>query len=144
MEVVSALGLAASVANILDLSTTCIKLLLELRASYKISDLNIQVSVAQLSTLKAAMTQITMWKCDSPSYIPYHLGTDLDLSLKSCKILIDGLNDQLSPLRLNGTASLSFKRKAQFLLSGREWNQLQTLLNHQIAAIHLFLTTMQW
>ena len=144
MEVISVLGVAGSVANIVELSTSCINSLLDLRANYKISELNVQVSVTQLSTLKAALLQISAWKCESTELMPYHLEMDLNLSLNSCKTLIDGLNDQLKPLRLDESTALSFRRKAKFLLNGREWNNLQTLLNHQISAIHLFLTTMQW
>lgn len=144
MEVVTILGAAASVATVIEVSASCINKLLDLRAKYKVSNMNVQVSVAQLSTLKAALTQISAWTCEDPELIPYHLGTDLRLSLNSCQTLVDGLNDYLSQIRTDGTTTLSFSRKAKFLLNGREWTHLQTLLSHQISAIQLFLITMQW
>ena len=145
MEFVAVLGIAASVANIVELSSSCISSLQALRASYKISELNVQVSVAQLSTLKAALMQISAWQCEGTESIPSHLGMDLNLSLHSCKILIESLNNQLNPLRVEqNNRTLSFRGKAKFLWNEREWTNLQTLLNHQISAIHLFLTTMQW
>ncbi|KAL8987446.1 MAG: hypothetical protein Q9177_003342 [Variospora cf. flavescens] len=143
MEVITALGAAASIATVVELSGSCINKLMDLRAKYKISDLNVQVSVAQLSTLKAALTQISAWTCEDPEVIPDCLETDLGLSLGSCRILVDGLNNHLSQIRTDGIATLSFSRKAKFLLNGREWDHLQTLLSHQISAIQLFLTTMQ-
>ena len=145
MEFVSVLGIAASVANIVELSTTCITSLQALRASYKISELNVQVSVTQLSTLKAVLMQISAWQCEDTESIPSHLGMDLNLSLHSCETLIDSLNGQLNPVRVDqGSRTLSFRGKAKFLWNEREWTNLQTLLDHQITGIHLLLTTMQW
>lgn len=145
MEFASVLGIAASAANIIELSTSCISSLQALRASYKISELNVQVSVTQLSTLKAALMQISAWQREGTESFPPHLGMELNLSLHSCKTLIDSLNDQLNPLRVDQSSrTLSFRGKAKFLWKEREWTNLQTLLNHQISAIHLFLTTMQW
>lgn len=144
MEVVTILGAAASVATVVEVSASCINKLLDLRAKHKLSDMNVQVSVAQLATLKAALTQISAWTCEDTGLIPYHLGTDLNLSLSSCKTLVDGLNGHLSQIRIDGIATPSFGRKAKFLMNGREWSHLQTLLSHQISAIQLFLTTMQW
>ena len=132
-------------ANLVELSSSCISSLQALRASYKISELNVQVSVAQLSTLKAALMQISVWQCAGNESIPSHLGMDLSLSLHSCKTLIDSLNDRLNLLKVDESSrTLSFRGKAKFLWNEREWTNLQTLLNHQISAIHLFLTTMQW
>ena len=145
MEVVSVLGIAASVANIVELSTSCVSSLQALRASYKTSELNVQISVTQLSTLKAALVQVSAWQCEGTESIPSHLGIDLNLSLHSCKTLIDSLNDQLKPLRVDQKSrTLSFRGKANFLWNEKEWTNLQTLLSHQISAIHLFLTRIQW
>ena len=144
MELVSVIGIAASIASLVELSTTCIKSLMDLRADYKVTDLNIQVSIAQLSTLKAALMQISAWKCESTDFIPPNLENDLSLSLTSCKALMDGLKNRLIPLIIEQTPALSLRRKAQFLLNGKEWNNLQTLLSHQISAIQLLLTTLQW
>lgn len=143
MEVVSILGAAASVATVIEVSTTCINRLLDLRTKYKIADLNVQVSIAQLSTLKAALAQISTWTCQSSELIPYNLEMDLNISLGSCKALIDGLNDHLRPFKDDDNTT-SLGRKTKFLLNGREWSHLQTLLGHQVSAIQLFLTTMQW
>ncbi|KAI4124009.1 MAG: hypothetical protein LQ341_007123, partial [Variospora aurantia] len=120
MELVTALGAAASIATVVELSGSCINKLMDLRAKYKISDLNVQVSVAQLSTVKAALTQISAWTCEDPEVIPDCLETDLGLSLGSY-----------------GIATLSLSRKAKFLLNRREWDHLQTLLSHQISAIQV-------
>lgn len=144
MEVATILGAAASIATVVELSGRCINKLLDLRAKYRTSDLNVQLSVAQLSTLKAALTQISAWTCDDAEVIPSCLETDLGLPLDSCKTLVDCLNDHLSQIRTEGIVTLSSSRKAKLLLSGKEWNRLQTLLSHQISAIQFFLTTMQW
>ena len=144
MEFASILGVAASISSIVELSTACVKSLLELRAAYRSSELHVQVAVAQLSTLNAALTQISTWRCLSNNFIPYHLEADLNLSLHSCKALMDGLNEYLSALRLDKTDTFSSKSRLALLMSGREWSNLQTLLSHQVSAIQLFLTTMQW
>ncbi|KAI4174279.1 MAG: hypothetical protein LQ343_002418 [Gyalolechia ehrenbergii] len=94
MDLISVLDIAASVASIVELSTGCIKSLLDLRASYQITDMNVQVSIAQLSTLRAALMQISAWEFESTDFIPSNLEMDFNLSLTSCKALIDGLNDQ--------------------------------------------------
>ena len=144
MEIASVLGVAASISSIIELSTACVKSLLELRAVYRSSELHVQVAIAQLSTLKVALTQISTWRCQSNNFIPYHLEADLNLSLHSCKALMDGLNEHLSPLRLDKTDTFGFKSRIALLMNGREWSNLQTLLSHQVSAIQLFLTTMQW
>lgn len=144
MEVATVLGAAASIATVVELSGRCINKLLDLRAEYRTSDLNVQLSVAQLSTLKAALTQISAWTCDHAEVIPRCLETDLGLPLDSCKTLVDCLNDHLSQIGTEGILTLSFSRKAKFLLNRREWKRLLTLLSHQISAIQFFLTTMQW
>ncbi|KAL8784386.1 MAG: hypothetical protein Q9213_003986 [Squamulea squamosa] len=68
---------------------------------------------------------------------------DLNLSLSSCKTLVDALNDHLSLAGVDNISGMSFGSKTKFLLNGREWSHLQTLLSHQISAIQLFLTVMQ-
>lgn len=143
MELISVLGIAASIASIVELSTGCIKSLMDIRANYEITDMTVQVSIAQLSTLKAALTQISTWKCESFDLIPSNLETDLNVSLTSCKALIDGLNGHLVPLTLENQSALSVGKRIRFLLNGKEWSNLQSLLGHQISAIQLLLTTLQ-
>ena len=144
MEVAAILGVASSIANLAEIATACTKSLVDLRANYMTSDLNVQVSITQLSTLKSALMHIAAWRCHSSEVIPYDIGSDLKLSLDSCNTLLGGLYDQLSRLGAKRNTALGFKKKAQFLLNGQEWSNLQTLLSHQISAIHLFLTTIQW
>ncbi|KAL9599927.1 MAG: hypothetical protein Q9219_003489 [cf. Caloplaca sp. 3 TL-2023] len=125
MELITILGVAASVASIIEVSTTCIKSLLDIRAQYQITDLNVQISIAQLSTLKAALLQISAWKCGSSDFIPANLETDLDLSLNGCKALVDGLSDRLKPFTLGQAPLLNFRKKAHFLLNAKDRTQVE-------------------
>ena len=109
MAIASFLGFAASISSTIGLSTACVKSLLELRAAYISTELHAQVAVAQLSTPKVALTQISTWRCQPNNFIRYDPEGGLNLSLHSCKALMDGLNEHLSALRLDKTESFSFK-----------------------------------
>ena len=122
MEFASILGVAASISSIVELSTACVKSLLELRAAYRSSELHVQVAVAQLSTLNAALTQISTWRCPSNNFIPSNLEADLNVSLHSCKLLMEGLSQHLSALRLDRTDKFGFKEQAS---ASDEWTGME-------------------
>ncbi|KAL8774141.1 MAG: hypothetical protein Q9209_001249 [Squamulea sp. 1 TL-2023] len=125
MEVVPVLGAAASVATVLELSTACINKLLDLRTRYKISDLKVHVFIAQLSTLKAALAEISAWACTSSNSIPHQLKMDLNLSLSSCKTLVDALDGHLSSTGVDNVRGMSFGSK-----TNRTQVEQESLLEH--------------
>ena len=94
MDVVS---VAASVIGIVDVITRSVNSLLDLQTRFKKADLTVSLLIGQLSTLKAALNQISEWITTSLITVPQHhqLVMDLTVSLKSCKFLILLLDERM-------------------------------------------------
>lgn len=141
MDPLSILGAAASAITVVELCTESLNSLLRLQYRYTNADLTVRLLITQLCTLRTALSQISEWNVDT---VPHHVQTDLDMSLDGCKFLIQGLNDHLSRIEYDENKALSVRKKAQLLWGEKERTDFLTLLSHNIAALQLLLTAMQW
>lgn len=146
MDPVSAIGLVGSVFSIVDVLAKSVNFLLNLQTKYKQADLTVSLLIGQLSTLKAAMNQISEWITSSLADVPQHeqLVSDLTLSIEGCKILVSALDDRINSFDRNAAHSLNSFGKAQLLWEGNGTNEYLNHLSHQITALNLLLTALQW
>ncbi len=144
MDPVSFLGAAASVTTITQLCTEGLNALLRFQKRYKNADLTVRLLITQLSTLRTALSQISEWVESCVHDALTHVLSDLITSLDGCRLLIETLNDRLSRLEHNEHKALSMRRKAQTVWGENERTDFLSLLSHNIAALHLLLTAMQW
>ena len=144
MDPGSILGAAVSVTTVVQMCTESLNWLLRLQNKYKHADTTVRLLVTQLSTLRTALSQVSEWVNSGVHHIPPHIETDLATSLSGCGFLIETLNNHLSRLEYEEYKLLSTRKKARVLWGDRERAEFQTLLGHNIAALHLLLTAMQW
>ncbi|KAL8641515.1 MAG: hypothetical protein Q9228_001678 [Teloschistes exilis] len=69
--------------------------------------------------------------------------SDLALSLDGCKTLIKSLVDRLHRLEYNEAKVLGMRKRVQVIWGEKERTDFLTLLNHNVAALQLFLTAIQ-
>jgi len=144
MDPVSILGAAASAVTITQLCTEGLNALLLFQKRYKNADLTVRLLITQLSTLRTALSQISEWVESRVHDALTHVLSDLTTSLDGCRFLIETLNDRLSRLEYNRHKALSMRRKAQTIWGEKERSDFLSLLSHNIAALQLLLTAMQW
>lgn len=144
MDPATAIGLAGSVISIIDVCTRSLNSLMNIQARYQQADLAVRLLLTQLSTLRAAISQISEWISSSYDPFPSTLQVDLEMSLSGCKVLIETLSGYLTSREWDRDVKLNAWQKTQYLWQENERQNFQTLLSHQIAALQLFLTALQW
>lgn len=146
MDPVSAIGLAGSVVGIVDVLAKSVNFLLNLQTKYKQADLTVSLLIGQLSTLKAALNQISEWITSRLDSIPQHeqLVSDLTISIQSCEFLVSALDDRINSFERNAAHTLNALGKAQLLWEESGTTAYINLLNNQINALTLLLTALQW
>lgn len=69
---------------------------------------------------------------------------DLKTALDCCEVVILVLDERLYALRRREDNGLDVLSRAQFLWDEKSMNDYLNLLNHQINALNLLLTALQW
>jgi hypothetical protein len=146
MDPVSAIGLVGSLVGISDVIAKSLKRLKELQSRYRNASLTVGLLIGQITTIKAALDQITQWVTSSLVNIPRHeqLVADLEISLESCKLLVTVLEERISQLECDDNTNLNVKNKIGFLWEESEFNIYTNHLNNQVNALNLFLTALHW
>lgn len=146
MDPISAIGLAGSLVGISDVIARSLRRLIELQSRYRSASLTVSLLIGQITTIKAALDQITQWVTSSLVSIPKHeqLVADLGVSLESCKLLVTVLEERISQLECDQGANLNVKGKIGFLWEESDLNIYTNHLNNQIHALNLFLTALHW
>lgn len=144
MEPISILGAAASAITVVQLCTQSLNSLLRLQKRFRNADLTVRLLVTQLSTLRTALNQISDWVDKSVHGALSRILPDLNMSLDGCRFLIETLNDRLSRLEYDEDTALSMRKRAQTVWDEKERTEFLTLLGHNISALQLLLTAMQW
>lgn len=144
MEPGSILGAAASAATVIELCTDSLNALLRLQRKYKNADLTARLLLTQLSTLRAALSEISNWLDNGRHSCLASVFTDLTTSLDGCKYLIEHLNQRLSDMNFGKAKPMSFLDKTRAIWGENERTEFLALLGHNIAALQLLLTAMQW
>ena len=145
MDPVSVLGLAGSIVGIVEVAARSISALRALQQRWKTADLTINILISQLTTLKAALSQIKEWISNSLSAIQhYQLVMDLGASLESCDTLLLFIDGQLSHLNWNDSNALDFDSKIKAVLQDKKVQECANHLANQSAALNLLLTALSW
>jgi len=147
MDPVSIIGLAGSLVGITDVVARSLKSLINLQSKYRSSNLVVSLIIGQLTTINAALNQITEWVTGSLATIPLHgqLVADLQVSLESCYVLILVIEERIEALEQEqDSGNLTLKGKVGFLLEEGGLNEFTNLLNNQINALNLLITALHW
>ena len=145
MDPVSVVGLAGSVIGIIDVATKSISALRSLRQRWQTADLTISLLISQLTTIKAALSQIEAWISNSLNTIQhYQLVMDLQASLESCRVLLLFIDGQLSYFDLDNNNTLYSTSKIKAVLHDKTITDCATHLANQSTALNLLLTALNW
>jgi hypothetical protein len=147
MDPASILGLTGAVIKISDVIARSLLSLIKLQSKCRTASLVITLLIGQLTTLKAAINQITEWISNSLINIPVHeqLVSDLQVSLESCQVLILVLEERIKGLEKeqNEEGEINLKGKLGFLMEEGGLQEFTNHLNNQANALNL-LTAFQW
>ena len=146
MDPVSAIGLAGSVIGIIDVAAKSISSLRKLQERWKAADLTISLLVGQLTTLKAALEQISAWISRSLDGNEQHhqLVLSFETTMQSCKLLLHVLDGQLSELEWDASHKLDFESRVKAVLEDCTLKEYANHLSHQYVAMNLLLTALNW
>ena len=146
MDPVSIIGLAGSVLGIVDVMTKSIAALKNLQTQWQVVDWTITSIIGHLTTLKAALNQISQWISTDLAAKPQHYQLVLDLgdALGSCKALILYIDSYLCKLEWNEDSSLTFQSRLRAVLNDGGVKDCVNHLNNQSNALNLLLTALNW
>ena len=146
MEVIATIGFATAIIQTIDVVARTINTLHKLQFRWKTTDFTISQLIGQLTTLKAALNQISNWVSGNVGRFPqnHQLTIDLEASIESCRTLVLFMEDLLSNLGWNEGDNSSLQSKAKALLQDARVKDCQSHLNHQVTALNLLLTALNW
>ena len=146
MDPISVIGLAGSLVGIGDVIAKSLCRLINLQSRYRSASLVVSLLIGQLTTLKAALNQITEFVTSSLTSVPRHeqLVADFEISLESCRLLCVVLEERIDLLECNNSGSLNVKGKVGFLWEESELNDFTNHLNHQVNSLNLLLAALHW
>lgn len=139
MDPLSLVGVIAGIVSVVAKATFSLS---DLKSKYKIADIKVSLLICQLSTLKAALTQVK-YLVENVSLGP-QLGDDLSTFLSSLWTIISALGNQLDQLQLNPENELSRWTKVGFVWDEQTMRDYLRLLDHQVNALQLLLSALQW
>ena len=146
MDPVSVIGLGASIIGITDVVTRTLSALRQLQQRWKTADVTVGLLVSQLTTLKAALNQISDWVNQRlEGAIQHHqLVMDLESSMQSCNLLVSLMDSYISELNFDEKNSLVFESRAKAVLQAGQVKECVSHLNNQATALNLLLTALNW
>lgn len=144
-EPISIIGAIAAIANVVDVVSKSIRSISKVRDRWKEADLTLLSLAAQLTALRAALTKIQDWMAEDLIGDPYHqLVMDLDVSMKSCELLISKVGILLDELGNDVDKPLDFTSIVKLVFKGRSIEDVQRLIEQQTGALTLLLTACNW
>jgi hypothetical protein len=153
MDPISILGVASASAQIAQFIAQTIQGLYTLRGKFKDADMTIRLLIAQLSTIRTAVSQLRDWakgnSSDSPKETEYMNG--LEVALEGCQAAMEVLAEEIEELVAGSAArgdpasfSLAFMAKAKFVWSEDTMKIHQDRLHAQVQALNLLLQASHW
>ena len=128
MDPLSALGAAGAVEGLIDVAGRCVSSLHAMQQRWKDADLTVALLASQTSTLKAALGQISDWINTTVDIQTDHqLVMDLELALRSCRLLLTFIDDHVTTLVTDDYNELIFESKARAMVQDRK---VQEWVNH--------------
>lgn len=146
MDPVSIIGLLSALAQLVDMTGNVILGLNGIRGKYKSADFTIDLLIGQITTLKAALGQITQWVSTSLSDLSPQgqLVEDLNTSTEGCRILMLVLEHYIEGQVQRDTKSMGVIRKVKYLFDEKTIGGYSEQLRNQVEALHLLLTAFHW
>ena len=146
MDPITILGAAGAVADIVGVITKTIIFLDELYARWKRVELTVINLKSQLTSLRAALNEISEWIQSDLAFAPQHhqLVLDLEQSISCCRLLVQSMDVFLSELKLTDDSDLDLDQKIRTVFSTKRYNEFQMFISHQTNALNLLLTACSW
>ena len=140
------MGAASSIVSIIDIASRCISSLHALQQRWKDADMTVALMMGQISTLKAALEQISQWMHIDANrlLLRSQLIMDLELALHSSQLSITFIRDHVTALMRDEYNELTFKSKARSMAQDNMVQQCVKHLNNQTVALNLLLTAFNW
>lgn len=153
MDPISVMGVASASIQVAQCIAQIIQGLCTLRGKFKDADMTIRLLIAELSTIRAAVSQLRDWaewnSNDSPKESEYMNG--LEVALEGCQAAMDVLAEEIRILvaglapRGDPTAfSLGFMARARAVWSEDTMKTHQDRLHSQVQALNLLLQASHW
>lgn len=150
MDPVTAFGVVAGGVQVVQAIVCTIEGLSSLRGKYKNADLTIRSLIGELSTIKAAINQLSDWSKynsqKSASNREYDEG--LDVALEGCHAIMEVLAEEVAGLcentNMGSTGVLGFKARMRVVWNDALMQNLEDRLHAQVRALNLLLQACQW
>ncbi|TGO36003.1 hypothetical protein BHYA_0138g00160 [Botrytis hyacinthi] len=141
MDPISILSLTGSVFTTEKVITSLITNLVTLKSKYKSASLMASHLIGQLTTIKAALDEVSNWIATFLQRADRNeqLIVNLESSLESCNVFLLMLEDHITRLDQNGI-DRQLKGKVKLLWNESEIKELNNYLNGEINALNLLLT----
>jgi hypothetical protein len=153
MDPISIVGVVSASAQIAQFIAQTIQGLSTLRGKFKDANTTIRLLIGELSTIRAAVSQLRDWAewnaNDSPKEEEYMKG--LQVALEGCQAAMEVLAEEIKDLA-NGTITandpatfnLGFMAKAKVMWNEDTFKIHQDRLHAQVQAMNLLLQAAQW
>lgn len=145
MDPASAIGVASAVLSIVNLIAKNVAALSDLQSRYNAADLKVSLLIGQLSTVKAALSQMAkLLEGNNRALRDPELIDDFSTSLGCVEAVVVVLDDKVSLVQRNAANALTTRSKVNFMWDEKTMDDYLSLLNNQIHALGLLLTALQW
>ena len=146
MDPLTIVGVFGAIVGIIDVITRSVRSLCNIQAKLRGTDLTISLLTGQLSTLKAALSQINEWINTSLVTVQKHqrLVLDLKVSLESCSVVIQLLGDRIRQFEQIEGSTICTQGRILYLWGQTGITEYLNHLNNQTSALNLLLTALQW
>lgn len=153
MDPISIVGVASASVQIAQLIAQTIQGLCTLRGKFKEAHTTIRLLIGELSTIRAAVSQLRDWAQwnanDSPKEEEYMSG--LQVALEGCQTAMEVLAEEIKDLAAGATTTsdpetfnLGFMVKAKVVWNEDTMKIHQDRLHAQVQALNLLLQAAQW
>lgn len=141
MEALTIVGAVAACAQLVDLATRVTANLGSLKRRWVDGAQSLQLLIAKLSTVRAALAQIKDWADFNASTSPggAEMVENLRAAMGACQAIIEMLDSEVT-LLLNETRVPRLRQ----LFSESTMKEYESRLNSQVAALQLLLTAAYW
>ncbi|OCL02576.1 hypothetical protein AOQ84DRAFT_304478, partial [Glonium stellatum] len=95
---------------------------------WKEADITFLSLVAQLTALRAALTEIKEWTNTDPANLHYQLVMDLDVIISCCRMLISKIDTKLSKLHQTPDEKVDFSSKVKLVFGSKSMGNIQKLI----------------
>ena len=145
MDPVSLIGLVGSIVGIGDVVARTVRSISLLQTKFQDVNLHVSLLSGQLSTLDAALRQISDWISGLQGAQQHRqFVEELTVAFEGCQLLVNKLDERVAKLQRSGDDELRFTGKVTFLWEELEIKEYLNLLSNQIAAFNLLLCARQW